>query len=162
MLEEALKCESYLLRGLDPSRCEDAEWRFCPDWFRASDTDVAFGHAEISPHFLHGTTKTLDSTIEDLVYGRTNSATIAALVAVRRKGSNKKFVICGNRRLKCYKEALRKGHDCWFKMIVHDFPECAKIENRAERYAFRLKAIEAMSTENDGQDARVRKRRRVP
>lgn len=163
VIEAALKCEKHwLLRDLDPSRSEDAECRFPPEWFRASDPDVVFGHAHISPHFLHGTSRSLDSTIQELLDGRTKSESFPALVAIQLS-DNKKFVICGNRRLKCLKTAWSKGKgsDFYFKMIVHRFPLCSMIKDQRQRCLFKLKAILAMNTLNSGQDAHVRKSRRV-
>lgn len=88
--------------------------------------------------------------VAQLVANPRDSESIAALVAV--KGQGVLHVIMGNRRLKCYKEALKKGRNCFFKVIVHEFPDCRSISDPASRNAFKLKVIQAMSTENHGQE----------
>ena len=122
MLDIALAegVRSSLLKPLDPSRCPDVERNFFCDWCHASE-DIRFSHVDVSSEFLHGDGHRgtrLQTLVRELVEGTTDSAQIPALVAVRVQGI--RHVVCGNRRLKCYKMAWQRGVDCWFKMIVHD------------------------------------------
>ncbi|CAK9090356.1 Uncharacterized protein SCF082_LOCUS42618, partial [Durusdinium trenchii] len=126
MLDIALAegVRSSLLKPLDPSRCPDVERNFFCDWCHASE-DIRFSHVDVSSEFLHGDGHRgtrLQTLVRELVEGTTDSAQIPALVAVRVQGI--RHVVCGNRRLKCYKMAWQRGADCWFKMIVHEFPRC--------------------------------------
>ena len=150
-------------RQLDPARCLDAEKRFKQtiEWCWASDDKIRFGHEHVSDHFIHGegAGKSLKELVEKLVNGRVKSDDLPALVAANYKG--KKYVVCGNRRLKCYKDALEAGHDCQFKVIVHDMPHFPTIQNDGERLAFIAKAIYSIDTQNDGRFPHVRKKRRL-
>jgi len=137
---------------LDPARCKDAEWKFheAIEWCRASDDDIRFGHGGVSDHFIHGqgAGKSLDSLVQGLLDGTVNPHRIPALVAAKHKG--KKYVVCGNRRLKCYKDAWHGGHD---------FPRCPAIKDPFQHLAFIAKAVYStqrtmacflMSTRRDG------------
>lgn len=148
---------------LDPARCPDAEWNFhwAIEWCRASDDDLRFGHGGISDHFIHGpgAGKSLDSLVQEIEDGTTNPHRIPALVAAKYNG--KKYVVCGNRRLKCYKDAWKSGHDCEFKVIVHDFPRCPAIKDPFQHLAFIAKAVYSVDTKNDGMFPHVNKKRRM-
>ena len=157
LLDEVLRQDDtcQLLGPLDPSRCPEAEWWW--EWHSA-DEDIRFSHVNISRRFRHGHPKlALNDLIAQLVANPRDSESIPALVAVKREGVL--HVIMGNRRLKCYKEALKKGSNCFFKVIVHEFPDCRNISDDASRFAFRLKVIQAMSTENLGQEVDFYKRK---
>lgn len=148
LLDEVLQGDSHLLKQLDPSRCGHSEWWW--EWHSA-DEDIRFSHDEVSRTFLHGHQGlALSDLVAQLVANPRDSENIPALVAVKRQGVL--HVIMGNRRLKCYKEALKKGRNCFFKVIVHEFPDCRSISDPASRNAFKLKVIQAMSTENHGQE----------
>ena len=148
LLDEVLQGDSHLLKQLDPSRCGHSEWWW--EWHSA-DEDIRFSHDEVSRTFLHGHQGlALSDLVAQLVANPRDSENIPALVAVKRQGVL--HVIMGNRRLKCYKEALKKGRNCFFKVIVHEFPDCRGISDPASRNAFKLKVIQAMSTENHGQE----------
>lgn len=163
MLDDVLRQNdtSCLLRPLDPSRCPEAEQAYWPQWHRA-DEDIRFAHVNVSEKFRHHHSDplpTLDDLIDKLVTNPRSSQDIAALVAVRLQDTL--YVVMGNRRLKCYKQAYENGGVlCWFKVIVHEFPRCDSIRDRATRFAFRMKAIQAMSTMNLGKEVEVKKRRR--
>lgn len=98
------------------------------------------------------------SLIRALENGTTKSEDLPALVVVRFKDVT--YVICGNRMFKCYKTVAQDPRrECWFKMIVHDFPSCRKIMHSVQRFACMLKEPQAMSTVSDGQDVAVRTKR---
>eukprot|EP00435_Cladocopium_sp_Y103_P011823 s3413_g3.t1 len=147
-----------LLRPLDPSRSEGAEQTYWPHWHRA-DEDIRFAHVNVSEKFRHGHPgQSLDTLIHQLTTSPRSSWDIPALVAVRIEGIL--YVVMGNRRLKCYKQAYEEGGEpCWFKVITHNFPTCDSIEDPATCYAFKLKAIQAMTTINLGKDVKIQKRR---
>ena len=148
-----------LLRPLDPSRCRRAEQDYWPQWHRA-DEDIRFGHVNVSEKFRHGHPgQSLYELINQLVTSPRTSWDIPALVAVRLQDTL--YVVMGNRRLKCYKQAYEKGGvPCWFKVIIHEFPKCDRIREPATRFAFKMKAIQAMSTMNFGKEVNIHKRRR--
>eukprot|EP00437_Effrenium_voratum_P023556 CAMPEP_0181408806 /NCGR_PEP_ID=MMETSP1110-20121109/6491_1 /TAXON_ID=174948 /ORGANISM="Symbiodinium sp., Strain CCMP421" /LENGTH=735 /DNA_ID=CAMNT_0023531289 /DNA_START=46 /DNA_END=2256 /DNA_ORIENTATION=+ len=158
MLESILAENSGAIRGLDPSRSPDAERRFQWEWCWASE-DIRFGHAKVSDHFIHGkgSGRSLDSLVEELVDGSTRSEDIPALVAVRHLGL--RLVVCGNRRLRCFKEALLRGRDCKFKVITHPFPSLHTVENISQRFALVAKALVAVDNV-DGKNVQVRPKRR--
>ena len=164
MLDEALGQDdvSGLLRTLDPSRHQEAEQMYWYDWYSSDEEDIRFSHQHVSSVFLHGHKgQSLDTLTDELVACPSVSQNIPALVAVRRE--NVMYVILGNRRLKCYKEALRRGKACWFKVIVHNYPNFDAIKDKAVRCAFMLKTLKAMSTVNHGEEVGVHrsaKRRR--
>ena len=149
---------SGAIRGLDPSRSPDAERRFQWEWCWASE-DIRFGHAKVSDHFIHGkgSGRSLDSLVEELVDGSTRSEDIPALVAVRHLGL--RLVVCGNRRLRCFKEALLRGRDCKFKVITHPFPSLHTVENISQKFALVAKALVAVDNV-DGKNVQVRPKRR--
>ena len=160
MLDLALAEDGPLIRDLDPSRSEDAAWNFRYDWFTSGE-DIRFSHVNVSEHFLHGHRgASLKSLIEELVENPRKSRNIPALVAVKLP-NGMKYVICGNRRLKCFKAAFsRTQTPCDFKMIVHQWPSCDRITDPVQRLVFKLKAIQAMSTVNDGTDVYVGRKRK--
>ena len=89
---------------------------------------VCFGHGQVSDRFLHGCgkDKLLDTLTQGLIDETATPHRIPALVAAKYEG--KEYVVCSNRRLKCYKDAWHSGHECWFKVIVHVLP--SKIPSR--------------------------------
>lgn len=161
MLDDVLRQgdTGRLLRPLDPSRCPEAEQAYWPQWHSA-DEDIRFAHVNVSEKFRHHhSDQSLDDLIDQLVTNPQSSEDIAALVAVRLQDTL--YVVMGNRRLKCYKQAYENfGVLCWFKVIVHEFPRCDSIRDPATRYAFKMKAIQAMSTMNLGKEVEVKRRRR--
>eukprot|EP00435_Cladocopium_sp_Y103_P056313 s868_g19.t1 len=101
------------LKDLDPSRWEKDYWRVEAEyaeqlqWISAG-SDIRFSHKSISPTFLHGQhdRQPLHKTIQQLVDGPIWAESVPALVAVRFQ--RKIYVIFGNRRLYCFKEAYKQ------------------------------------------------------
>jgi hypothetical protein len=111
---------------------------------------VCFGHGQVSDRFLHGfgKDKLLDTLAQGLIDETVTPHRIPALVAAKYEG--KEYVVCSNRRLKCYKDAWHSGHKGWCKVIVHDFPRCPAIKDPFQRFAFIAKAVFSVDTKNDG------------
>ena len=115
LLDEVLKGDSHLLKQLDPSRSRHSEGWW--EWHSA-DEDIRFSHVKVSRTFLHGHPGlALSDLVAQLVANPRDSESIPALVAV--KGQGVLHVIMGNRRLKCYKEALKKGRNCFLLFQGH-------------------------------------------
>ena len=161
MLDDVLRQSDTgcLLWPLDPSCCPGAEQTYWPHWHRV-DEDIRFGHVNVSAKFRHGhPDESLDTLINQLMRSPRSSWDIPALVAVRIEDTL--YVVMGNRRLKCYKQAYENGGEpCWFKVIVHEFPRCDSIRDPATRFAFKMKAIQAVSIMNFGKEVNIHKRRR--
>ena len=115
LLDEVLQGDSHLLKQLDPSRSRHSEGWW--EWHSA-DEDIRFSHVKVSRTFLHGHPGlALSDLVAQLVANPRDSESIPALVAV--KGQGVLHVIMGNRRLKCYKEALKKGRNCFLLFQGH-------------------------------------------
>ncbi|CAE7431108.1 unnamed protein product, partial [Symbiodinium sp. CCMP2456] len=164
MIREFLRSESLgkVLARLDPARCHRAEqeyWRLIEE---INITDLKYSHNNISRKFLHGDQEGLpvESLAHDLFAGRLQPTDVAALVGVRWQG--KIFVICGNRRCKAMKLfaewSASWGRQPKARVIVHDFPGLSGIEDPDVRWAFMLKATEAMSTLTGGESVQVGRR----
>ncbi|CAE7525874.1 unnamed protein product [Symbiodinium natans] len=155
VLQETTK--SRMLWQLDPSRNPAAEGEYSQylQWHKASET--LFAHEAISDHFIHGRHEgvSVATTIQQIVDGVVRGEDFPALVAISWRGNL--HIICGNRRLYAFKEASRRtGREIWFKAIVHDFPRLTSIPDEHLRWAFKIKAVAAMNTDNFGMAARMR------
>lgn len=162
LLDIALQQDEFreLLRPLDPSVDWHAEETYGTEWHSAEE-DIRFSHDNISPQFRRGHQGIpLEALIEQLVSEPWKSNRIPALVAVRLEASDRLVVIMGNRRLHCYKETLKRGVTCWFRVIVHEYPRFPSIEDTAMRSVLVLKVIQAWSSDKNGEDVEVLRRRK--
>jgi hypothetical protein len=152
MLDDLVRHQSSMLWQLDPSRDDQAEMTYisCRRLFLAGRDEIRFSHGDISGCFLHGDHRgqPCDKLEQELVDRQKRAEDLPSLVGISYRGTF--WVICGNRRLNAYKQsALRIHSEVWFRMIVHDFPQCPTISDAKVRAAFWLKTIQAMTTVRD-------------
>ena len=161
LLDAVLRQEDLpeLLRLLDPSQCPEAEQNYWHEWHENSE-EIRFSHSRVSAEFLHGDHRRqpLERLITELVGNPMLARELPPLVAVKLEGIL--YVIMGNRRLKCLKEAWNRGARCWFRIIVHAFPECDTITDTATRCAFYLKSLQAATSQNLGVDVEMHPKKR--
>ena len=161
LLDALLKEDvSELLRPLDPSRCPEAIRNYYYEW-HGNWEEIRYSHSSVSSVFLHGHGhhgQPLESLTTQLVSNPQLAEGLPPLVAVQLEG--RLYVIMGNRRLKCLKEAWNRGATCWFRIIVHDFPKCDAITDLQTKGAFRLKSLQAASSQNEGLDVEMHPKKR--
>eukprot|EP00929_Paragymnodinium_shiwhaense_P059562 TRINITY_DN29830_c0_g1_i4.p1 TRINITY_DN29830_c0_g1~~TRINITY_DN29830_c0_g1_i4.p1 ORF type:complete len:473 (-),score=28.77 TRINITY_DN29830_c0_g1_i4:106-1524(-) len=163
-LKDAVKqhCAYDFRRHLDPSVPGSWAMQACEglvEYVRITDGRLRYAHDRIRSTFRQGNhaDTSLEDTVRQLCRGQLRPLDFPAIVAVEHDG--KYYVVMGNRRLHCVKEYANAdpvgARDCHIKVIVHrDCPRFSRLP-RWLRPLMALKAVDAMSSQNDGSHVSV-------
>ena len=139
------------------------------DHIPVSASWLRHAHGEISRKFLHGhhSGATLRDTISGLRSGRSDLKDFPPLLVAEIEMSAQRlcFVIYGNRRLDCARNAFPDGTHRGVAqkipaIVVKDYPKLRSLPATL-RMPFILKCMKALDTENEGTACQVRPSRHM-